>query len=98
MKFCSHCGKEIVDAAIVCPNCGCSVASAPSGVVDEPSAGLNILAFLLPIIGLAMYLIYQEKTPIRAKAIGKWALIGFIVGCSLIALRTILIGLFITFS
>ena len=24
MKFCSKCGKEIMDEAVVCPNCGCS--------------------------------------------------------------------------
>lgn len=25
MKYCTHCGKEVVDEAIICPNCGCSV-------------------------------------------------------------------------
>ena len=25
MKFCQTCGKEIMDEAIVCPNCGCAV-------------------------------------------------------------------------
>ncbi len=25
MKFCKHCGKEVLDDAIICPNCGCSV-------------------------------------------------------------------------
>ena len=24
MKFCSHCGKEIADEAVVCVGCGCS--------------------------------------------------------------------------
>ena len=24
MNFCSKCGKEIMDEAVVCPNCGCS--------------------------------------------------------------------------
>ncbi|MBR4910204.1 MAG: zinc ribbon domain-containing protein [Clostridia bacterium] len=24
MKFCSHCGKEINDEAVVCPFCGCA--------------------------------------------------------------------------
>ncbi len=23
MRFCSHCGKEIVDEAVICLNCGC---------------------------------------------------------------------------
>lgn len=25
MKFCTHCGKEIADEAVICLNCGCSV-------------------------------------------------------------------------
>ena len=24
MKFCSKCGKEIMDEAVICPNCGCA--------------------------------------------------------------------------
>ena len=24
-KFCTHCGKELFDQAIICPDCGCSV-------------------------------------------------------------------------
>ena len=47
---------------------------------DKPSTGLNILAFLFPVIGLILFLCFQKTTPVRAKAIGKWALIGFIVG------------------
>ena len=25
MKFCTHCGKQVLDDAIICPGCGCSV-------------------------------------------------------------------------
>lgn len=25
MKYCSHCGKQLLDDAVVCPNCGCQV-------------------------------------------------------------------------
>ena len=27
MKFCQHCGKEVLDEAVVCPGCGCSLQS-----------------------------------------------------------------------
>lgn len=46
---------------------------------DVPSAGFNALAFFFPIIGLILYLVWKDETPKRAKAIGKWALISFIV-------------------
>ena len=79
MKYCAVCGKEIVSQAVICPHCGSAVSN-PVNEVDIPSAGLNILSFLLPIIGLILYIVYQGKTPNKAKAIGKWALIGFVVG------------------
>lgn len=24
MKYCSKCGKEILDEAVICPHCGCA--------------------------------------------------------------------------
>ena len=45
-----------------------------------PSTALNVLGFLFPIVGLILFLVYNEKAPTKAKAIGKWALIGFVVG------------------
>lgn len=75
MKYCPHCGKEVEDKAGACPYCGCFVFS-PGGQ-DVPSIGLNILAFVIPIIGLILYLVNRVKAPKKAAAIGKWALIGF---------------------
>lgn len=80
MKYCSHCGKQIMDEAVMCPSCGCKVESM---VQDEPNKGLNVIAFLLPVIGAIMYLIYHEKEPKKAADIGKWALYGvaFVIIC-----------------
>lgn len=47
---------------------------------DQPSTGLNVLAFLFPLIGLILYLSYKTTAPVRAKAIEKWTLIGFVAG------------------
>lgn len=77
MKYCSHCGKEIMDETVVCPHCGCQVELL---VTDVPNKGLNIIAFLLPVIGAIMYFIYHEKEPQKAAAIGKWALYGVAFG------------------
>lgn len=80
MKFCTQCGKEILDEAVVCPHCGCQVETAAN---DKPNSGLNIIAFLLPVIGAIMYFVYHEKEPRKAAAIGKWSLygLGFGVVC-----------------
>lgn len=82
VKFCTHCGKQILKDAVVCPYCGCATESKES-VNDEPNKGLNIIAFLIPIVGAIMYFIYHEKEPKKAAAIGKWALygLGFTVIC-----------------
>jgi hypothetical protein len=81
MKFCSHCGTEIFAAAVICPHCGCPVEGAcVPNTDDTPSTGLNIISLLLPIVGLILYLVYHDKTPKKAKAIGKFALIGFGIG------------------
>ena len=93
IKYCSQCGKELVDEAVVCPNCGCAVQAPVSQQEDKPSTGLNILAFLFPVIGLILFLCFQKTTPVRAKAIGKWALIGFVVGVALSILLGILGGI-----
>ena len=31
MKFCQKCGKEIADEAVICPGCGCAIASEKKG-------------------------------------------------------------------
>lgn len=49
MKHCNNCGKEVLDNAIICPFCGCAVAS-KNVEVDKPSTGLNILSFLIPLV------------------------------------------------
>ena len=133
MSYCSQCGKELVQGAKFCQNCGApveSAAAAGTGAAgdgsasantssgdsssasyagyyerqnaqsqnaqrqnaqpnynyveqDIPSTGLNVLAFFLPLVGLILYLVYIDSTPKRAKAIGKFALIGFGVGVAL---------------
>ena len=50
MKYCSHCGKEINDEAVVCVHCGCAVSDpgihnkSQNNTDDVPNIGLNILA------------------------------------------------------
>ena len=78
MKYCSHCGNQVEDQAVICVKCGCSVA-AHTTEPDVPSAGLNIISFLLPVVGLILYILYHEKAPMKAKEIGKWTIIGVCV-------------------
>lgn len=49
---------------------------------DQPSAGLNILSFLIPLVGLIIYLTERDRSPRKANSAGKAALWG--VGVSVI--------------
>ena len=91
LRYCSHCGKEILDEAIVCPHCGCSVKE--SAIVDNtPSVGLNVLSFFIPLVGLILFLAYIDKMPVKAKAIGKFALIGFVIGIVISIIAFVIFG------
>lgn len=56
MKYCSNCGKEILEKAVICPYCGCMVAEneISGGRVSNQIIGENkaSTALILSIIGL----------------------------------------------
>lgn len=83
MKFCQHCGKEILDEAVICPGCGCSVQATNStqvAEVDESvSAGLVILAVLIPLFGIIYWPVKAKTRPKCAKACGIAAIISWAV-------------------
>lgn len=81
--FCSKCGKEVNDDAVVCINCGCAVNSGKTTQIaaqeDIPNGGLNILGFLIPVVGLIMFCVMHGQTPRKANQIGLFSLVGFIL-------------------
>jgi len=87
MKFCTHCGAEINEDAVICVKCGCSVKNKPNtGITvnagteqDKPNFGFAFLGFCIPLVGLILFLTWKDKTPLKAKSCGKGALIGFII-------------------
>lgn len=101
MKFCSHCGKELADAAVVCPACGCAQSGYDtSKSKDSSNAGYGVLGFCIPIVGLILWLIWKDEYPLRAKSTGTGALIGgilmvvfwiiyfFIVGAAMVSVHS----------
>lgn len=51
MKFCSKCGHEIMEEAVVCPNCGCAVSQDKPKQQAGGSDGLAIASKIFLIIG-----------------------------------------------
>lgn len=48
MKFCNHCGKELLDEAVMCPGCGCMVAAAPMQAAPVQAAPVQQTAAVQP--------------------------------------------------
>lgn len=92
MKYCSHCGAPIDDNAVICVKCGCSVSGNRTDPQDAPSTGFAVLSFFFPLIGLILYLIWHNSSPMKAKSCGKGALIGVIVGVVVGIIYSVVIG------
>lgn len=69
MKYCSKCGKELVDEAVICVGCGCPVSGAPAPATQTSqnpetpglATGAIVCAFLLPLIGLILGIVGNSK-------------------------------------
>lgn len=79
--FCSKCGHELMDEAVVCTKCGCAVKCSGNTTADEdmPNGLLNVIGFLIPLAGLIMFCVMHGQTPRKANQIGLFSLIGFII-------------------
>lgn len=104
--FCKYCGKMLPEGADICPNCGKAQSESPVQIVqrqdvadpsDRPSFGYAFLGFLLPVIGLILYLVWKDDdTPLRARSCGRGAAVGFVIYFLLVLVCIILliVGLF----
>lgn len=82
MKYCSKCGKEIADEAIICIHCGCQVEEIRTPKKDEISVALCILSAIIPLFGLIYWAVAYKETPKKAKACGITAVVSW--GASLV--------------
>lgn len=95
--YCKNCGRTVDDTSSYCNNCGARIDNKPNADVSEDNSNLGfaIFGFFIPIVGLILFLIYEEKKPKRAKSAVKGALIGFITE---IVLAIILVILYVVFA
>ncbi len=81
MKFCEHCGNEVLDDAVICPKCGCSVNNGsrmqtqaqPQGQVPpmmDSYSGMSIAGFILSFLGGLLGLILSIVAYNEAKKTG----------------------------
>ena len=96
--YCKNCGRPVDDTSSYCNNCGALIDNKPNTDASEDSLSLGfaIFGFFIPIVGLILFLIYEEKKPKRAKSAVKGALIGFITEIVLAIILVILSVVFAT--
>lgn len=78
--YCSNCGKEIDDKAVICPNCGVQQKQLTPETVDNGGFGWGLLGCCIPIVGLVLFLVWKDTKPKTAKAAGMGALISVGIG------------------
>lgn len=94
MKYCVKCGKELLDQAMVCPGCGCAQGNlAQKNNNDASSFGFALLGFCIPIVGLILWLVWKDNTPLKAKSAGKGALISVCISVVFYILYAIGVGM-----
>lgn len=105
MKYCSHCGNEVLDEAVICPKCGCSVnygngAQPQTQPAVDSYSGLSIagfiLSFLESLVGLILCIVaYNEaKKTGSQKSLGL-ARAGIIISAVLMGVAVILVVLYL---
>ena len=101
--YCRYCGKQIEEDARFCPYCGSAQqeerqAPPPQQRYvdpnDAPSGGFAVLGFFIPVVGLILFLVWQDTMPQRAKSCGKGALTAVIVDVALLVLAFIAFAVF----
>jgi len=94
LRFCPTCKKIVPDSALSCPFCGDideTIIEIPKNMKgtnesDESTGTINVIAFSFPLIGLILYIIYNDSKPNRANEISKWAWYGLLTRLGLITL------------
>ncbi len=89
---CPSCGTPVNQGATFCSKCGKKIGNAyvtnnvpyyQNNPQDAPSGGFAVLGFFFPVIGLILYLVWKDSTPLKAKSAGKGALAGAITAAAL---------------
>ncbi len=81
MAFCRNCGTEVLDEAVVCVNCGTAITPTSMPKTDDKKSGAwAFLCYLVPVLGLILWLVWKDDYPLRAKSCGKGAIVAVVMG------------------
>jgi len=77
-KFCSQCGAEVNEKAVICVKCGCSLQTSSQVGDDDVNVGLVILSVLIPMFGFIYWPVRAKDKPKEARTCGITAIITFL--------------------
>ena len=81
MPYCPDCGTQVRETQNICQNCGKSLnfKKDRTKVEEENSTlGYAVLGFVMPLVGLVLYLIWLEEKPKASRSAGMGALLSVI--------------------
>ena len=57
MKYCAHCGEELLDEAVLCPKCGCWVNEEKSTTINQKlkTNVCALIGFILSLVSLVIF-------------------------------------------
>ncbi len=83
--FCSKCGQEVHDEAVICVHCGCAIVNKNSSINSKQKEGLVVLLLCFFLGYLGVHRFYTGHTTIGIVQLltlggcGIWTLIDFIL-------------------
>lgn len=91
--YCEKCGSKNESGASFCTNCGNKMVNVTTNKIesDEGNTFLwGLLGFLVPIVGLILFISFKKDRPKASKSAGKGALISAILGVVLSIISVII--------
>ena len=98
MPYCRSCGAQVQEYSRYCPKCGSPVGYANNNyppintaVYDSGSIWWAVLGFLIPLVGLILFIVWMDNKPNSAKMAGIGALVNVILSILIVPITMVII-------